>query len=358
MRANKTKKFNKRMLFQVSMSAIASLFISLLVLIVFILLTILVWDWEIKMPVDSTHPRPSWLRAPFAILSLVTLSSFILGAFISIYLAKRFLKPVNELKKMTDRVAKGDFDVQINEVYDDEMGELTTNFNTMVKELRKNEVLKTDFVTNVSHEIKTPLATIQGYATLLQDESLCKEEKDKYTSIIIESTDRLSTLVNNILNISKIDNHKISIDKVDFNLAEQIREAVLSLESEWNNKNIELDINLEEININNDKNLLYNVWINLIGNAIKFSNDGGKVCIFLTKEGNKAIVKIKDYGCGISDEDLPYIFDKFYQADKSHSVKGNGLGLALVKKILTLVSGTVHAHSAETGSEFVVTLEI
>ena len=153
MQANKTKKFNKRMLFQVSMSAIASLFISLLVLIVFILLTILVWGWEIKMPSDPSH-RPSWFRAPIVILSLVTFLSFILGAFISIYLAKRFLKPVNELKEMTDRVAKGDFDVQISETYDNEMGELTQNFNTMVKELRKNEVLKTDFVSNVSHEIK------------------------------------------------------------------------------------------------------------------------------------------------------------------------------------------------------------
>lgn len=258
---------------------------------------------------------------------------------------------------MTDRVAKGDFDVQISEVYDDEMGELTQNFNTMVKELRKNEVLKTDFVSNVSHEIKTPLATIQGYVTLLQDESLSKEEKDRYTNIIIESTDRLSTLVNNVLNISKIDNHKISIDKSDFNLAEQIREAILSLESEWVTKNIDFDIDLEEITINNDKNLLYNVWINLIGNAIKFSKDNGKVIISLTKQDNKAVVKIKDFGCGISKEDLPYIFDKFYQADKSHSVKGNGLGLTLVKKILTLVSGSVYANSDETGTEFVVTLE-
>lgn len=357
MRANKTKKFNKRMIFQVSMSAIASLFISLLVLIVFILLTTLVWDWEIKMPTEPTHIKPSWLRAPIVILSLVAFLSFILGAFISIYLAKRFLKPVNELKKMTDRVAKGDFDVQISEVYDDEMGELTQNFNTMVKELRKNEVLKTDFVSNVSHEIKTPLATIQGYVTLLQDESLSKEEKDRYTSIIIESTDRLSTLVNNVLNISKIDNHKISIDKSDFNLAEQIREAILSLESEWVTKNIDFDIDLEEITINNDKNLLYNVWINIIGNAIKFSKDNGKVIISLTKQDNKAVVKIKDFGCGISKEDLPYIFDKFYQADKSHSVKGNGLGLTLVKKILTLVSGSVYANSDETGTEFVVTLE-
>ena len=160
MQANKTKKFNKRMLFQVSMSAIASLFISLLVLIVFILLTILVWDWEIKMPTDPSH-RPSWFRAPLVILSLVTFLSFILGAFISIYLAKRFLKPVNELKKMTDRVAKGDFDVQISETYDNEMGELTQNFNTMVKELRKNEVLKTQRVAPKLSRRALPLQFLQ-----------------------------------------------------------------------------------------------------------------------------------------------------------------------------------------------------
>ena len=218
-------------------------------------------------------------------------------------------------------------------------------------------MLKNDFVSNVSHEFKTPLSIIEGYVTLLQDPSLSEENREKYTQIIIDATKKLSTLVNNVLKISRIDNRKISINKEMFSLDEQIREAILFYQDEWVNKEIEFDIDLEEINITADKNLLVNVWNNLINNAIKFSNKKSTIFVRLIKEKDNVILTIKDQGCGIEKEDLPYIFDKFFQSDKSHKTHGNGLGLTLVREIVELSKGTIEVDSeVNVGTTFKVVL--
>ena len=296
-------------------------------------------DWEIHKPSEL---KP---RSPLVTMGILILISLVFGLLFSAFISTRFLQPVNELKKMTSRVAKGDFTVQMVDIPESEFGEFMQDFNTMVKELRKNEMLKNDFVSNVSHEFKTPLSVIEGYATLLQDPSLSEEDRQKYTQIIIESTKKLSTLVNNVLKISKLDNRKITINKEEYYLDEQIRESILSYQDEWANKKIDFDIDMESILINADKNLLINVWNNIISNAIKFSPENSTIFITLSKEKELAKIAIKDEGCGIPKDDIPYIFDKFFQVDKSHKSNGNGLGLTLVKDIIDLLKGTIEVDS-------------
>ena len=352
----KSNKFSRKMMFQLASVAISSLLITFIFMISILALIVMLNDWEVEVP----EQRPIHLfLTPYLTIMLVTIVSLAIGVAMSLYLGKKFIKPISDLKVATEKVAKGDFNVIVEDIPESETGELIENFNVMVKELQKNEILKNDFISNVSHEFKTPLSTIQGYATLLQDESLNEEDKQKYTQIIIESTTKLTALVNNILKISKIDNRKITIETNVYQLDEQIRESILSLENMWANKNIDFDINLESIEIVSDENLLSNVWNNLLSNAIKFSDNNGKISINLTKDDNNAIVSIKDYGCGIKEEDIPYIFDKFYQTEKSHNIEGNGLGLALVKKIVTLLNGSVTVNSnINEGSEFIVTLPL
>ncbi len=189
--------------------------------------------------------------------------------------------------------------------------------------------------------------------------TLTEEERNKYINYVIQSTAKLTTLVNNILKITKIDNQKISVDSNTYALDEQIRESVLSFEKEWNEKNIEFDIELDSVMIKADEVLLSNVWNNLISNAIKYSKMNGIIHIRLKKMEDKVEITIKDHGIGIPEESLPYIFDKFYQVDKSHSSEGNGLGLALTKKIINLSNGTISVNSkVNEGSEFIITLPL
>lgn len=347
-------RFNKTMAFQFTMTAFVALMIAFVLLVGAFLIYINVLDWSIEVP--EKGPKPI---SPIRTLVFTVLISFIVGTAITVYLSKIVIRPLSELKTLTAEVARGNFEVKIktDDIPKNEFGEFFEDFNTMVTELKKNEMLKSDFISNVSHEFKTPLSIIQGYATLLQDENISEEDRVKYSQTIFEATEKLTILVNDILKISKIDNRKVTIETSTYQLDEQIRECILSFEELWSDKEIDLNIEMEEITINADKNLLSNVWNNLINNAIKFSNPGGKIDINLTSKDENVIFKIKDYGCGIKQEDIPYIFDKFYQADKSHASKGNGLGLSLAKKIIELSSGSIEVKSTiSEGSEFIVTI--
>lgn len=345
-------KFRDRMIFKLTMISLISLLISFALFIVFIIFLDESGKWQIEVPDEPK--KPFFFAHNFLFVGGVLVCLFSSLMF-SIYMNKKFLKPIEELKERTNEVSKGDFSVRIDYIPNNEIGELAKNFNAMVEELQKNEMLKNDFITNVSHEFKTPLSIIQGYATLLQDPDLNKEDREKYTETIVESTSKLTTLVNNILKISKLDNQKITIENTYYYLDEQIRESILSFENEWTNKKIDLDC----VAINADKNLLINVWNNLLSNAIKYSNEGGKIEIKLCKEGNSINVKIKDDGCGMKKEDIPYIFDKFYQCDKSHISEGNGLGLSLVKKIVEISNGDIKvASELGIGTEFTIILPV
>lgn len=302
-------------------------------------------------------PEKGFIGGP---LWIIVLFGLVISAGISLFIAKKIMKPIETLRYSLRKVANGDFSVRI----EDEsrlvsISEMNADFNAMAKELSSIETLRADFVANVSHEFKTPLSAIEGYATLLQNAKITEGRRREYVEKIISNTHALSTLTGNILKLSKLENQDSIRDKTTFSLDEQLRLAMLNLENEWAAKNIELDIDLKSVVYYGNETLLYLVWYNLIGNAIKFSKRDGKIEIRLVADDEKVTVKIKDYGCGIGAEEKKHIFDKFYQADGSHSGKGNGLGLALVKRIVILCNGEIFVESEiNKGSVFSVILPL
>ena len=292
-------------------------------------------------------------------LGLTLLLCVLIGAFLMVCSAKRAVKPIIKLTDATKEVAKGNFDIVVQNKSKDEIGQLTNNFNLMTQELKNIEYLRKDFISNVSHEFKTPIASVQGFAKLLKNEDISKEDRQEYVDIIIEESERLSKLSSNMLKLSKIENQQTLKNKTVFSLDEQIRRTILLLQNEWSEKNLHLDIDLNEISFVGDDELLQQVWINLLSNAIKFSAADGTIIVTLHQEGNKIIVKISDTGIGMDDITQQRIFEKFYQGDKSHSSEGNGLGLALVKRILDLCNGKIFVQSqVNEGATFIVELPV
>lgn len=293
------------------------------------------------------------------IIWLLILSTLI-GGVINSFFSKSFFDPILRLSKAMKQVAAGDLTVHLEDVDElKEIQEIYSNFNLMTKELRATEILQTDFVSNVSHEFKTPISAIEGYATLLQgNQMITKEEQETYVEKILLNTHRLSELVGNILLLSKIDNQAIQSKPVTFRLDEQIRQSIVMLEPKWEKKEIEFDVDLENIEYTGNESLMYHVWDNLIGNAIKFNPQGGSIYIKMRKEKKKIVFYIDDNGPGISEEDKHHIFDKFYQSDSSHKEEGNGLGLALVKQILQVCNGEIMVENLSGGCRFTVVLYI
>ncbi len=289
------------------------------------------------------------------------LIGLMVGGGLTQFMGRVFFEPINKLGDAMNRVAEGDFSVSLEEKNSSpEIANIYDKFNLMVKELNATEVLQTDFVSNVSHEFKTPINAIEGYATLLQDgEGLSPDEQEQYVDKILFNTQRLSSLVGNILLLSRIDNQAIPHKGAPFRLDEQIRQAIVLLEPEWVKKDIEFDVEMEDITIEGNENLLFHVWNNLIGNAIKFDPPNGLINIKLHKSGGKAVFQIEDSGPGISDEGLKHIFDKFYQEDSSHKQEGNGLGLALAGRIVSLHGGSISATNLPGGGcRFTVELKL
>ncbi len=305
------------------------------------------------------HPHNTIFKIVASRLWFTQLSFVFIGATLIALFVKRVVGPVLKLTWATKEVAKGNFDLQLEYQSDDEIGQLTENFNKMTRELKSIEYLRKDFITNVSHEFKTPIASIQGFAKLLQNDNLPAEEKREYTHIIVEEAARLSNLSSNILKLSKLENQEIVKRAILFSLDEQIRKSILLLEHEWNKKNIQFDLELDKIEYSGDEELLEQVWLNLIGNAIKFSNINGKIRIRLNQTARAVIVQIRDHGIGMSDETITRIFEKFYQGSKTRSHEGSGLGLSLVKRILDLYGGNIQVESKPSaGTTFIVELPL
>lgn len=279
----------------------------------------------------------------------ITFVSIIAGGIVMSFASKIVITPLTKLSTAMTKVAQGDFETQIEtESRLEAIQDIYTNFNLMVRELNATETLQTDFVSNVSHEIKTPITAIEGYATLLQDCSDPESEAD-YIKKILSNTKRLSELVGNVLLLSKVDNKAIQAKKTTYRLDEQIRQAILMLEPKWKAKNIEFDVDLDEIDYTGDKGLMFHVWNNLIDNAIKFSPNVGLVKITLKTQNNETVFIIADNGCGINENEKSRIFNKFYQSDSSHKAEGNGLGLSLTKTILNLCGGEIKVDNAPNG---------
>ena len=274
----------------------------------------------------------------------------VLGILTIIFLNRFFSGPISTLGNAVKRVAEGDFSVRLpTDKGFKEAREISENFNMMVKELGATEILQTDFVSNVSHEFKTPITAIEGYVTLLGDSDGTTPEQQKYIEKILLNTNRLSTLVGNILLLSKIDNQGIQPKSSTFRLDEQIRSSIVELEPKWTEKGCELDVELDEIIHTGNENLLIHVWKNLIENAIKFGPRDGVIRITLQRTDGRTVFSVADSGKGISDEDKNHIFDRFYQSDSSHKSEGNGLGLALVKQIVNTEGGEVNVFNKEGG---------
>lgn len=236
-------------------------------------------------------------------------------------------------------------------------GELTHNFNKMVKDLNSIECLQKDFINNISHEIKTPISSIQGFAKLLEADDLSKEERKEYAEIIKEESNRLLYLSTNILKLAKLENQERIMNKTKFNIAEQIRRTISVLEPKWKEKNINFNVNLKELEFLGEKDLIYQVWMNIIENSIKFSKPNGQIDIKMKTENEKIIVEIKDYGIGMKEEETKKIFDRFYQIDKSHTKPGAGLGMTITKRIVELSGGKIEVESKiNKSTTFTVTL--
>lgn len=271
-------------------------------------------------------------------------------------------KIVNPIKKITDatkKVASGDFTIELETKRNDEIGELTQNFNKMVKELNSIECLQKDFINNVSHEIKTPISSIQGFAKLLEADDLSKEERKEYAEIIKEESDRLLYLSTNILKLAKLENQERIMNKTKFNIAEQIRRTISVLEPKWKEKNIKFNVSLKEQEFLGEKDLMYQVWMNIIENSIKFSKQDGQIDVKMKTNQDSIIVEIKDYGIGMEEEEAKKIFDRFYQVDKSHTKPGAGLGMTIAKRIVELSGGKIEVKSKlNESTTFIVTLPI
>ena len=273
---------------------------------------------------------------------------------------KRMAYPIIMISNATKKIASGDFDVRIEETaHSDEIGELQRNFNLMARELKSNEYLKKDFVSNVSHEFKTPLSVILGYAKLLEEDQITETERKEYASQIVRESERLSNLAANILRLSKLDNQEISEKPDVFHMDEQIRQCVLLLEPKWSKKQIEFNIDLPSILFTGNEELLSQVWMNLIENAIKFSRDNGEISISMHFQDNMVEVAISDCGIGMDGETSKRIFERFYQGDSSHAKEGNGLGLSIVKRIVAMHGGKIDVKSKpNAGTKFTVWLPL
>lgn len=303
-----------------------------------------------------------WLGVTVSIPIFVwaILFSVVVGGAITKFITRSFIDPITQLGKAMKEVANGNFQVtaqcrsrlkEVNDIY--------ASFNLMVKELGATETLQTDFISNVSHEFKTPINAIEGYASLLQDHQQSQAEQDAYIENILFNTHRLSTLTGNILLLSKINNQSIHPQRTVFRLDEQVRQAIVALEQKWTEKDIDFDVELDKISYNGYESLLIHVWSNLIDNAIKFDPHGGMIALRLRQEDGFAVFTIDDNGPGVAPEDQERVFHKFYQSDSSRVMDGNGLGLPLVKKIVEFSGGTVTLENLpEAGCRFTVRLPL
>lgn len=287
----------------------------------------------------------------------------IIATFIN-YIRKRMLidKPVNEILSATDKISRGDFKVrlQIKHSYYqyNQFDYIKDNLNKMTEELSKVEVLHNDFISNVSHEIKTPVAIIQNYTTALQDKTLDEETKQKYIDILLSTSKRLASLVSNILKLNKLENQVLKPEYEKFRLDEQLAQCILGYEELIEQKNINLECDIQEGEFYSSPSYLEIVWNNLLSNAIKFTENNGTIKVALVFIDDKAIVSVSDSGCGISKEVGEHIFDKFYQGETSHNKEGNGLGLALVKKVIDVIGGEISVDSKlGVGTTFKVILK-
>lgn len=301
---------------------------------------------------DSGHETAN----PIVIILIVILVSAVLVGVLAVGLYSYSFKGLNQFQAAMNKVAKGDFSVTLPTEEDNYMYALNSSFNAMVASLKSIETLKTDFISNFSHEFKTPISSICGFAKLLKNPRISDEEKQEYIDIIISESDRLTLLSKNTLSLSKLDNQETIYEKKNYSLDEQLRKCALMFQTQVDRKNIELSL-FGEADYCGNEELMQQLWINLVGNAVKFTPENGSVDISVEKRDGGIAVSVRDTGIGMDEETKSRIFERFYQGDSSRSVSGNGLGLAIVKRILQIVGGNITVESEPSkGSTFTVFL--
>ncbi|MDE7361779.1 MAG: HAMP domain-containing histidine kinase [Oscillospiraceae bacterium] len=290
----------------------------------------------------------------------VVLISLLLAVMDEVWRWFSVTRPVRHIIGAVSKIMNGDFSARIQPLKGIDNGDgfntIIDYFNRMAEELSGIETLRTDFIANVSHELKTPLAVIQNYGTMLQTPKLSEENRIEYAKAVTSSSRRLADLITNILKLNRLENQQIYPEKKVYDLGEQLCECLLGFESTWEKKNIDIETDIEDsVLIESDPELLTLVWNNLFSNAMKFTEPGGKVSLSLKTDSEFAVVQVSDTGCGISPEVGQHIFEKFYQGDTSHATQGNGLGLALVKRVVDIVGGDISVSSElGKGSTFTV----
>lgn len=297
------------------------------------------------------------IESPFPYIVFGLVISQTIATIIYSYYNRKIAKNINILLDGLEKLSRGEFSVRIDENKDNQFKELIQQFNNTAKELSSIETLKEDFASNFSHEFKTPIVSIKGFAKLLKNNNISNEEKEDYINTIIEETERLEKLANNSLILTKIESQVIVSEKNNFRLDEQIRKVLLLLENKWCKKNIVIEINLDEIDYYGNETMLKEVWINLIDNAIKFTPNNGIIKIRSEINDATISVHISDNGIGMDQKTKNHIFDKYYQGDRSRSTDGNGLGLSIVKNILTLHNSEIDVIShPNKGTTFIIEL--
>lgn len=283
--------------------------------------------------------------------------SIIMAIPIASLISKVTAKPIQQMLECTQAIAKGDYSMRVSENGSGDMAKLIHSFNAMTEELGNTELMRSDFINTFSHEFKTPIVSIRGFAKRLRKGNISQEKQNEYLDFIADESLRLSDLASNILLLSKYETQQKVVEKTMYDLDEQIRACVLKLEPQWTSRKIIFEMDLKTIRYYGNSEMMEHVWMNLLTNAIKFSLDGATIHILAQCDDSTITVAIQDEGIGIHPDALSHIFDKFYQEDASHTVGGNGLGLPLVKRIITLCDGSITvASTPKQGSCFTVTL--
>ncbi|WP_141503089.1 sensor histidine kinase [Paenibacillus luteus] len=304
------------------------------------------------------------IASPSASFTIKWLTTFLMyflsiGSLLILVASIFLVRPIKKLTDATRRIASGDFNIKLNIKQTGELGTLAQSFEQMMFDLRQLEQMRRDFVSNVSHEVQSPLTSISGYAMALKQVNISDNERSRYLDIIISEATRMSKMSDSLLKLSLLESQSQQMQLTSFRLDEQIRRVIVAFQPQWSARNIYFDLNLKAAMLTADHDQLNQVWTNILGNCIKFSADGGMINVSLKQDIKYLTVRISDFGIGISLEDQKHIFERFFKADRSHSRKyeGSGMGLAIVKQIVSLHQGDIRVESElGQGTTFIVTL--
>ena len=314
-------------------------------------------EYYIYVQKDTSGQKSAIANSAILILGCV----FLTGSIVFLVIADIIVKPLTRLTNAIKELSNGNYNVRVDNVGQDEISKLNQGFNQMARQLAKQDETRQKFISDISHEFQTPLTSIQGFANILKEEDLPKEQRVKYANIILYNSKRLSSLAKNMLQLTLLDREEIELELTNYSLVEQMNRVISTQENQAKEKNIEIVFEMpkKEIFIEGDEQRLEQVWTNIISNAIKYTNEGGLITITMKKNSKDIEVSIEDTGIGMSKEVVSHIFERFYREDKARNVEGNGLGLAIVKSIVDLHHGKIDILSqVDVGTNFIVRLPI